>query len=186
MRQRLLSATATALACVVLTAGGTGAAQAATAAPAHTAAPAVAPADDPTPDEQAQLRVVAAAIWNQQLADGWNMNSDVADVLSQATGAILKCSEAFALVPKPPGGVVPGQVRAPAPQLLPGGAGQPHVSHVCGRRIHRLPHRDRAGVVGRLRVPSGSQPGRAVGTQPPLNVKGRPSHRLKARMPTRT
>ncbi|MEU7168587.1 hypothetical protein AB0A70_28740 [Streptomyces morookaense] len=107
MRQRLLSATATALACVVLTAGGTGAAQAATAAPAHTAASAVAPADDPTPDEQAQLRVVAAAIWNQQLADGWNMNNDVADVLSQATGAILKCSEAFALVPKPPG-FIPG------------------------------------------------------------------------------
>ncbi|MER5548882.1 hypothetical protein ABT072_42240 [Streptomyces sp. NPDC002589] len=103
MRQRLLSATAATLAGVVLAVGGTGAAHAATAAPAHSAAP----ADDPTPDEQGQLRVVAAAIWNQQLADGWNMNSDVADVLSQATGAILKCSEAFALVPKPPG-FIPG------------------------------------------------------------------------------
>ncbi|MGW1199719.1 hypothetical protein ACWD4B_28350 [Streptomyces sp. NPDC002536] len=107
MRQRLLSATAATLAGMVLAVGGPGAARAATAAPAPGAASAVTPADDPTPDEQAQLRVVAAAIWNQQLADGWNMNSDVADVLSRATGAILTCSEAFALVPKPPG-FIPG------------------------------------------------------------------------------
>ncbi|MCW5252302.1 hypothetical protein IBX28_17640 [Streptomyces sp. SHP 1-2] len=35
------------------------------------------------------------------------MNADVADVLSTATGEILRCSEAFALVPRPPG-FVPG------------------------------------------------------------------------------
>lgn len=35
------------------------------------------------------------------------MNAEVADVLSEVTGGILKCSEAFALVPRPPG-FVPG------------------------------------------------------------------------------
>ena len=58
---------------------------------------------DPTPEEQAQLREVAGAIWTPELAAGWNMNTDVAAVLSDATGQILRCSEAFALVPKPPG-----------------------------------------------------------------------------------
>ncbi|MGW2419631.1 hypothetical protein ACWC0C_10310 [Streptomyces sp. NPDC001709] len=58
---------------------------------------------DPTADEQEHLRAVAGAIWTPELAAGWNMNSDVADVLSTATGEILKCSEAFALVPRPPG-----------------------------------------------------------------------------------
>lgn len=64
-------------------------------------------ASDPTPEEQEGLRQVAGAIWNPQLAAGWNMNSDVADVLSTATGEILRCSEAFALVPRPPA-FVPG------------------------------------------------------------------------------
>jgi hypothetical protein len=68
---------------------------------------AVAVASDPTPEEQESLRQVAGAIWNPDLAAGWNMNSDVADVLSTATGEILRCSEAFALVPRPPG-FVPG------------------------------------------------------------------------------
>jgi len=63
--------------------------------------------DEPSSAEQAQLRIVAAAIWDQNLADGWDMNSDVADVLSSATHAILICSEAFSLVPKP-AGWVPG------------------------------------------------------------------------------
>ncbi|MEU9992813.1 hypothetical protein AB0E10_39720 [Streptomyces sp. NPDC048045] len=58
---------------------------------------------DPTPEEQEHLREVAGAIWTPELAAGWNMNADVADVLSTATGEILKCSEAFALVPRPPG-----------------------------------------------------------------------------------
>ncbi|MEV8296407.1 hypothetical protein ACFVLG_00565 [Streptomyces rochei] len=62
---------------------------------------------DPTPDEQEQLRAVAGAIWTPELAAGWNMNAEVADVLSTATGEILKCSEAFALVPRP-AGFVPG------------------------------------------------------------------------------
>ncbi|MEI5101914.1 hypothetical protein RB200_29590 [Streptomyces sp. PmtG] len=53
------------------------------------------------PEEQEQLRQIAAAIWPDQAA-GWDMNTDVADVLSQATGEILRCSEAFALVPRPP------------------------------------------------------------------------------------
>ncbi|MDH6221065.1 hypothetical protein [Streptomyces pseudovenezuelae] len=56
-----------------------------------------------SPEEEAHLREVAASIWNADLAAGWEMNSDVADVLSQATGQILQCSEAFALVPRPPG-----------------------------------------------------------------------------------
>ncbi|MFC9028354.1 hypothetical protein ACOZFM_06965 [Streptomyces arboris] len=62
---------------------------------------------DPTPEEQEQLREIAGAIWTPQLAAGWNMNAEVADVLSQATERILQCSEAFALVPRPPG-FVPG------------------------------------------------------------------------------
>ncbi|MEU5536909.1 hypothetical protein [Streptomyces sp. NPDC020362] len=65
------------------------------------------PLADPTPEEQEHLREVAGAIWTPELAAGWNMNADVADVLSTATGEILKCSEAFALVPRPPG-FVPG------------------------------------------------------------------------------
>ncbi|MFF8986970.1 hypothetical protein ACF08E_26830 [Streptomyces globisporus] len=62
---------------------------------------------DPTPEEQEHLREIAGAIWTPQLAAGWNMNAEVADVLSQATERILQCSEAFALVPRPPG-FVPG------------------------------------------------------------------------------
>ncbi|WP_257234618.1 hypothetical protein [Streptomyces sp. JV178] len=62
---------------------------------------------DPTPEEQERLREVAGAIWTPELAAGWNMNTDVANVLSTATGEILRCSEAFALVPRPPG-FVPG------------------------------------------------------------------------------
>ncbi|MFE7459976.1 hypothetical protein [Streptomyces sp. NPDC057554] len=62
---------------------------------------------DPTPQEQERLREIAGAIWTPQLAAGWNMNAEVADVLSQATERILQCSEAFALVPRPPG-FVPG------------------------------------------------------------------------------
>jgi len=60
-----------------------------------------------TPEEEAHLREVAAAVWNADLAAGWNMNPEVADVLSTATGEILRCSEAFALVPRP-AGFVPG------------------------------------------------------------------------------
>ncbi|HEX6342507.1 hypothetical protein [Umezawaea sp.] len=79
-----------------------------TAAPAVAApAPPVAVASDPTPEEQESLRLVAGVIWTPELAAGWNMNSDVADVLSTATGEILRCSERFALVPRPPG-FVPG------------------------------------------------------------------------------
>ncbi|MFE0426597.1 hypothetical protein [Streptomyces sp. NPDC058953] len=57
----------------------------------------------PTPDEQEKLREIAASIWTPELAAGWNMNADVADVLSQATDRIIQCSAAYALVPKPPG-----------------------------------------------------------------------------------
>ncbi|MFB8245582.1 hypothetical protein ACFC5X_11115 [Streptomyces sp. NPDC055952] len=84
----------------------------ATAAPAAgpvrapvTAAPVV--LGDPTPEEQEKLRAVAGAIWSPELAAGWNMNAEVADILSTATGEILRCSETFALVPRPPG-FVPG------------------------------------------------------------------------------
>ncbi|MFD7222309.1 hypothetical protein [Streptomyces sp. NPDC056652] len=62
---------------------------------------------DPTPEEQERLRQIAGAIWNDSLAAGWNMNSEVAEILSTATGEILKCSEAFALVPRP-AGFIPG------------------------------------------------------------------------------
>jgi len=64
-------------------------------------------ASDPTPEEQDSLRLVAGVIWTPELAAGWNMNSDVADVISTATGEILRCSERFALVPRPPG-FIPG------------------------------------------------------------------------------
>ncbi|MFE9661031.1 MULTISPECIES: hypothetical protein [unclassified Streptomyces] len=62
---------------------------------------------DPTPEEQQRLREIAGAIWTPQLAAGWNMNAEVANVLSQATERILTCSAAFALVPRPPG-FIPG------------------------------------------------------------------------------
>ncbi|WP_432032936.1 hypothetical protein [Streptomyces antibioticus] len=89
------------------TAGAMGAAQAAEARQAAAPVSVLTIQSDPTPEEQAQLREVAAAIWNPELAAGWNMNTDVAAVLSDATGEILRCSQAFALVPKPPG-FVPG------------------------------------------------------------------------------
>jgi hypothetical protein len=81
------------------TAAGASAAQ---APPAHHRPSAAVPLADPTPEEQALLRELAGAIWTPELAAGWNMNSDVADVLSRATGAVLDCSKAFALVPRPP------------------------------------------------------------------------------------
>ncbi|MFI2433593.1 hypothetical protein [Streptomyces sp. NPDC018693] len=62
---------------------------------------------DPTPQEQERLRELAGVIWTPELAAGWNMNSEVADVLSTVTGQILRCSERFSLVPRPPG-FVPG------------------------------------------------------------------------------
>ncbi|MBB1262383.1 hypothetical protein [Streptomyces alkaliterrae] len=76
----------------------------ATAADNQAAAAAFAAAtSDLTPEEQEALREIAAAIWNPDLAAGWNMNAAVAEVLSEATEGILRCSEAFALVPRPPG-----------------------------------------------------------------------------------
>ncbi|PRY45162.1 hypothetical protein [Umezawaea tangerina] len=78
--------------------------------PGAVAAPVpISAASDPTAEEQEALRQVAGAIWTPDLAAGWNMNTDVADVLSTATGEILRCSEAFALVPRPPG-FLPGIV----------------------------------------------------------------------------
>ncbi|MFD7898016.1 hypothetical protein ACFV0C_31565 [Streptomyces sp. NPDC059568] len=79
----------------------------ASAAPQAVEAPGVVALSTPTPEEQEKLRAVAGAIWNDSLAAGWDMNSDVADVLSTATGEILRCSEAFALVPRP-AGFIPG------------------------------------------------------------------------------
>ncbi|MFE3141235.1 hypothetical protein [Streptomyces scopuliridis] len=91
------------------TAGAAHAAAGASEAPAARAATSgsVAFSSDPTPEEQERLRQIAGAIWNDSLAAGWNMNSDVAAILSTATGEILKCSEAFALVPRP-AGFIPG------------------------------------------------------------------------------
>ncbi|MFD8420688.1 hypothetical protein [Streptomyces sp. NPDC059466] len=92
-------------AALLLGASGTAAATATGPAPAATVPKAVNASgqSDYSPEEEAHLREVAASIWNADLAAGWNMNPDVADVLSQATGEILRCSEAFALVPRPPG-----------------------------------------------------------------------------------
>ncbi|WP_051854650.1 hypothetical protein [Streptomyces sp. NRRL B-1347] len=101
-RTRLIPAVAT------LVVGGllaTGTASVATAADTTTTRSAATAQSVPLgslpPEEQEQLRQIAAAIWPDQAA-GWDMNTDVADVLSQATGEILRCSEAFALVPRPP------------------------------------------------------------------------------------
>lgn len=58
-------------------------------------------ADLPTQEQQDAMRVVAGNIWTPSLAAGWEMNNDVAVVLGTATQEIYKCSEAFALVPKP-------------------------------------------------------------------------------------
>ncbi|MEU3601392.1 hypothetical protein ABZ714_22135 [Streptomyces sp. NPDC006798] len=102
-RPAMVAAVALAVSGALLVAGGTGTAQAAPApAPASQAAP-VAIQSQPTPEEQEKLREIAGAIWTPELAAGWNMNADVADVLSQATDRIIQCSAAYALVPKPPG-----------------------------------------------------------------------------------
>jgi hypothetical protein len=61
----------------------------------------------PTTADQVQLRSVAASIWGDSLANGWDMNADVGDVISTATSEILNCSVSFALVPKP-AGFIPG------------------------------------------------------------------------------
>ncbi|SMF74044.1 hypothetical protein [Streptomyces sp. Amel2xC10] len=109
-RNRYTTTVALAVSVALGTAGAVSAMGAAQAAEARQAAAPVSVLtiqSDPTPEEQAQLREVAAAIWNPELAAGWNMNTDVAAVLSDATGEILRCSQAFALVPKPPG-FVPG------------------------------------------------------------------------------
>ncbi|MER6252111.1 hypothetical protein ABT224_12180 [Streptomyces sp. NPDC001584] len=108
VRSLRLSAVALIAAGALLGVGAAGPAQAAGAVGGHlvTASAPVAPSD-PTPEEQERLREIAGSIWTPQLAAGWTMNADVADVLSEVTGGILKCSEAFALVPRPPG-FVPG------------------------------------------------------------------------------
>ncbi|WP_412075037.1 hypothetical protein ACLF6K_02865 [Streptomyces xanthophaeus] len=108
VRSLRLSAVALVAAGAIVAVGAAGPVQAAEAPggrPAAVSAEAL-PAD-PTPEEQERLREIAASIWTPQLAAGWNMNAEVADVLSEVTGGILKCSEAFALVPRPPG-FVPG------------------------------------------------------------------------------
>ncbi|MFI1279526.1 MULTISPECIES: hypothetical protein [unclassified Streptomyces] len=108
VRSLRLSAVALVAAGALLGAGAAVPAQAAGAAGGHpvtVGAPAI--ESDPTPEEQERLREIAGSIWTPELAAGWNMNAEVADVLSEVTGGILKCSEAFALVPRPPG-FVPG------------------------------------------------------------------------------
>ncbi|GGV37302.1 hypothetical protein [Streptomyces spectabilis] len=101
-RTRLIPAVATLVVGGLLAAGTASVATAAdtTTARSTATAPSV-PFGSLPPEEQEQLRQIAAAIWPDQAA-GWDMNTDVADVLSQATGEILRCSEAFALVPRPP------------------------------------------------------------------------------------
>ncbi|MER6912564.1 hypothetical protein ABT354_12915 [Streptomyces sp. NPDC000594] len=99
-RNRLVSSVALVAAGALLTVGTVTTAQA--AEPRAAASVAAAPLQaDPTPEEQERLREIAGAIWTPQLAAGWNMNAEVATVLSEATERILTCSEAFALVPRP-------------------------------------------------------------------------------------
>ncbi|NSL42981.1 hypothetical protein [Streptomyces sp. 8P21H-1] len=104
--RRVTYAAAVTAAALFLGVSGTAAAAPATAPAPSAAAPAFGQSSF-TPEEEAHLREVAAAVWNADLAAGWNMNPEVADVLSTATGEILRCSEAFALVPRP-AGFVPG------------------------------------------------------------------------------
>lgn len=105
-RAALTTVAVTAAAGLLAGVAGAGTAQAQPAAverpTTERAAPAATAEADPTPEEQQRLREIAGAIWTPQLAAGWNMNSEVEAVLSTATGEILKCSEAFALVPRPP------------------------------------------------------------------------------------
>ncbi|MFJ4961635.1 hypothetical protein ACIP6P_04125 [Streptomyces sp. NPDC088729] len=101
------TATALVLAGALLGVGAAAPAQAAGGAPAAPAAAPLRLQADPTPEEQERLREIAGAIWTPELAAGWNMNADVAGVLSEATDRILRCSEAFALVPRP-AGFIPG------------------------------------------------------------------------------
>ncbi|MCC8538749.1 hypothetical protein ACDH70_04415 [Xanthomonas axonopodis pv. poinsettiicola] len=63
----------------------------------------LASAADPNAAEQAEMRKVAASIWGQSLADGWDMNAAVGDILGTVTKEIMECSEAYSLVPKPVG-----------------------------------------------------------------------------------
>ncbi|QCX74106.1 hypothetical protein C9F11_02015 [Streptomyces sp. YIM 121038] len=107
-RTRLVPAVAALVVGGLLATGTASVASAADTTAAHGATTAAGPATEQRvplgslpPEEQEQLRQIAAAIWPDQAA-GWDMNTDVADVLSQATGEILRCSEAFALVPRPP------------------------------------------------------------------------------------
>ncbi|MEU9776418.1 hypothetical protein [Streptomyces sp. NPDC047968] len=100
---RMPSVAATALAAALLAAALGGAPAAAHPGPAEAAVRTTLVVHaDPTPEEQQHLREVAGAIWTPQLAAGWNMNSEVEALLGTATGEILRCSEAFALVPRPP------------------------------------------------------------------------------------
>ncbi|ANW21676.1 hypothetical protein [Streptomyces clavuligerus] len=99
-RTALVPAIALVAAGALLTVGTVSTAQAAQHRPGAPAA--VQPLQaEPTAEEQERLREIAGAIWTPQLAAGWNMNAEVANVLSEATERILTCSEAFALVPRP-------------------------------------------------------------------------------------
>ena len=62
---------------------------------------------EPNDLQQDALRKIAEAIWGASIADGWNYNAAVGDLLSAATAAIAKCSRAFSLVPRP-AGFMPG------------------------------------------------------------------------------
>lgn len=62
---------------------------------------------EPTVPQQEELRQVAAIIWTQSLADGWNMYGSVGDLLSQATQSIITCAARLTSVP-PPANFQPG------------------------------------------------------------------------------
>ncbi|MBQ1092840.1 hypothetical protein KBY47_27490 [Streptomyces sp. B93] len=107
VRRGTAAAAVATAAVIVLSAAGPGVAAVSGPSAAARESVAAGALSDPTPEEQEQLREIAGAIWTPELAAGWNMNAAVADVLSTATGQILRCSEAFSLVPRPPG-FVPG------------------------------------------------------------------------------
>lgn len=86
----------------------------------------------PNAEEQVAMRSVAASIWSKEMADNWNMNAGVGDVLGDATKHIMDCSAAFSLVPKPVGWV-PGwsYVAKSAGQIVT------YIIGVSGNRAYR-------------------------------------------------
>jgi len=48
--------------------------------------------------EKDNLRNICAAVWSKSLANGWDMNEDVAKVVNKAVGEILVCSRRLGII----------------------------------------------------------------------------------------